>query len=576
MQILDLIPGSPEWHQHRNSGKYFNASDAPAMMGVSPYETRNQLLHRLATGITPEVDAATQRRFDEGHRFEALASPLAVKIVGEELYAVVGVEDNLSGSFDGLTMGDDTAWEHKRINDVLREAMPQYVEGGAWNSVILPPIYAIQCEHQLAVCGAEKTLFSATNWDKDGNLTEQRHCWYEPDQELRAQIVAGWAQFAIDLANYVPPVVVDAPVKKITATLPVVLDMRVEGKLVSCNIEQYKPAALAYIAAINTDLDTDQDFADADADGKYCRESAKKLELSIELALGQMGDINTVIATVREIEAAFDAKGLVLEKLVKSEKESRRADIIKKARSALYAHESGLQERTQHHLKPTLNNFEGVVKNLRTIASLQNAVDTELARCKIEANAAADRITANLAILGERKDMAALFPDVGMLVHKAADDLRNTVTARIATHEAAEAAKLEAQREKIRAEEIAKLAAEKEAKAFDAQSELDQQASIPAVVRSVVDAPIPVAARPSVGLPSMFSEILPVPLADIFVDTGARMNLGQIKEQIAPFSISAEGLATLGILHVDTQGAAKYYRVSDCQRIFSAIKGLKK
>jgi hypothetical protein len=424
------------------------------------------------------------------------------------------------------------------------------------------------------VCGAENALFSATNWDKDGNLTEVRHCWYYQNLELRAQIVAGWAQFAIDLANYVPPVVVDAPVKKITTALPVVLDMRVEGKLVSCNIEQYKPAALAYIAAINTDLDTDQDFADADADGKYCRESAKKLGLSIELALGQMGDINTVIATVREIAAAFDAKGLALEKLVTKEKADRKTAIIQKARSALSDHEAGLQERTQHHLKPTLNNFEGVVKNLRTIASLQNAVDTELARCKIEASAAADCITANLAILGERKDMAALFPDVGALVHKAADDLRNTMTARIATHEAAEAAKLEVMRVKIQQEEAAKALAAQQA---DQRRKDDDAAErLTHIQWPVVDASIPLVASQIIGLPAASSKVLIAPLADIFVDTGARMNLGQIKEQIAPFSISAEGLATLGIMHVDTQGAAKYYRVSDCQHIFDAIQGLKK
>ena len=67
----DLIQGSPQWHAHR--ARHWNASDCPAMLGCSPYETRQQLLHRMHTGITPEVDAGTQRRFDDGHRFEALA-----------------------------------------------------------------------------------------------------------------------------------------------------------------------------------------------------------------------------------------------------------------------------------------------------------------------------------------------------------------------------------------------------------------------------------------------------------------------------------------------------------------------
>ena len=55
MTAAAQIHGSPEWHAHRR--KYWNASDAPAMMGVSPYKTREQLLRELATGITAEIDA---------------------------------------------------------------------------------------------------------------------------------------------------------------------------------------------------------------------------------------------------------------------------------------------------------------------------------------------------------------------------------------------------------------------------------------------------------------------------------------------------------------------------------------
>ena len=75
MKQHNLIQGSPEWHAHR--ANHFNASDAPAMMGCSPYKTRTQLLHEKHTGVTPEVDAATQRRFDAGHAAEAAARPCA-------------------------------------------------------------------------------------------------------------------------------------------------------------------------------------------------------------------------------------------------------------------------------------------------------------------------------------------------------------------------------------------------------------------------------------------------------------------------------------------------------------------
>ena len=65
MKTHSLLQGSPEWLAYRST--HFNASDAPAMLGVSPYKTRTELLHELHTGLSPEIDAATQRRFDLGH-----------------------------------------------------------------------------------------------------------------------------------------------------------------------------------------------------------------------------------------------------------------------------------------------------------------------------------------------------------------------------------------------------------------------------------------------------------------------------------------------------------------------------
>ena len=54
----NLVQGTPQWHAYRAA--HDNASDAPAMMGVSSYKTRDQLIAERATGIVPEVDAATR------------------------------------------------------------------------------------------------------------------------------------------------------------------------------------------------------------------------------------------------------------------------------------------------------------------------------------------------------------------------------------------------------------------------------------------------------------------------------------------------------------------------------------
>jgi hypothetical protein len=107
--------------------------------------------------------------------------------------------------------------------------------------------------------------------------------------------------------------------------------------------------------------------------------------------------------------------------------------------------------------------FAGVIKGKKTIASLRDAVDTELSRAKIEANATADRIQLNLNSLRDlAKDHAFLFADAAQVVLKANDDCETLIKLRIAEHATAEAKRIESERERIRAEEVAKLAREQE------------------------------------------------------------------------------------------------------------------
>ena len=191
MKLHQLIQGTPEWHAHRAT--HFNASDAPAMMGCSPYTTRTQLLHQMHTGLTPEVDAATQRRFDDGHRYEALARPIAEGIIADYLYPVTGSEGELSASFDGLTMDYSIGYEHKSLNNELRTIMPRNDIQIPTADSTFPLMYRVQMEQQCMVSGCERILFMASTWDGD-NFVEERHCWYAPDLELRAKIIAGSAR----------------------------------------------------------------------------------------------------------------------------------------------------------------------------------------------------------------------------------------------------------------------------------------------------------------------------------------------------------------------------------------------
>lgn len=576
MTIHDFAQGSPEWHQHRAT--HFNASDAPAMMGCSAYMTRTELLARLKTGITPEVDPATQRRFDDGHRFEALARPLAEQIIGQDLYPLTGSRGELSASFDGLTDGIDgplIAFEHKTLNDELRAAFadietiaPQFRDEAAGKS--LPLLYRVQMEQQMLVSGAERVLFMASKWGADDKLVEKRHCWYVSDPELRAQIVAGWQQLAKDLAEFVPTATeAPKPTGKAPETLPA-LRIEVTGMVTASNLAEFKETALTAIRGVNRSLSTDQDFADAEKSVKWCEEVESRLQAAKDHALGQTASIDELFRTIDDISEEARRVRLDLTKLVKARKDAIKAEIVAGGVSDLAKHIGELNAAMPANYMPNVPaDFAGAIKGLKSVDSIRNAVATELARAKIAAAEVANRIHANAKTL---KESGLVVHDAAALVLKAPDDL----AAVIAQRKAAEQARQEAERERIRQEEAARL--EREAAAKAAAEKASDHLSSATVVAPESDQFEQLLSDPAPETASLYGgklikgEIGRVDCAvQIITDTGARLTLGQINERIAPLSISVAGLAELGFDPVEQVKASRLYRESDFPAICRAM-----
>lgn len=544
---------------------HFNASDAPAMMGCSPYETRTQLIHRLSTGIAPEVDAATQRRFDDGHRFEALARPLAEEIIGEELYPVTGSEGKLSASFDGLTMGEDAAFEHKTLNDDLRACMND--QGNGYG---LPKQYQVQMEQQLMVSGAERVLFMASKWNGDV-LVEERHCWYASDPKLRAEIIAGWKQFAADLAAYIPPAVTVEAVGRAPETLPA-LHIEVTGMVTASNLAQFKDHALAVFGGINRTLTTDGEFADAEKTVKWCGDVEDRLAAAKQHALSQTESIDALFRTIDDISAEARKVRLELDKLVKARKEELRGEIVKNASDRFDEHHAALNMRIGRQLMPAIRtDFIGVIKGKRTLTSLHDAVDTELARAKIEASATADRIEANLKTLRElASGHAFLFADTAQIVLKAPDDLTMLVKSRIAEHQAAEAKKEADTRERIRAEEQAK--AEREANAAmlrgleeSAQRMRDEEAAerrriaeMPKEPAPTIITAIPEANAQIITSHASVANVVPMRHAQPAPATPPTLTLGAIGTRLG-FNLTADFLKGLGFEATKVKASCLYH-----------------
>ncbi|WP_417518828.1 YqaJ viral recombinase family protein [Marinobacter sp.] len=457
-KIVNLIQGSPEWLELR--AKRFTASEAPAMMGKSKYQSRNDLLKQKATGLVPEVDAHTQRIFDDGHRAEAAARPIAEKLIGEELFPVVldDAEGGFLASMDGLTMLGDIGWEHKMLN----QSLAAQIDAGE-----LDEHYRIQLDQQFALSGAERILFTAS----DGTEESCKHLWIERDESRFKPVESGWAQFAKDLTEYEAPESEQPKAEgKAPDALPA-LSVQVQGMVTASNLKEFEASARAALTSINTDLQSDQDFADAEKAVKFCKDVEKRLAGAKENVLGQMQTVDEVVKTIDRISEETRQLRLKLDKAVKEQKEARKLAILTAAREAWQKHLGELEqslEREAGGLPITLSvsnaDFAGAMKGKKTISSLQSACDDELARAKIEANETAELIRGNIQQSNEHAaDYKFLFRDFGQICMKPADDFAAVVKVRIADYWAEQEAKAKREAEEAARREAEQMAQQKSA-----------------------------------------------------------------------------------------------------------------
>lgn len=447
--IHNLVQGTPEWNRFRL--EHNGASEAAAMLGLSSNMKRTELLRVKHTGNPQEFsDWVQENVLDYGHEVEALARPIVEAMIDQDLYPVTCSYGDLSASCDGLTMDEETAFEHKQWNETLAAS----VRAG-----VVPDSHMPQCQQIMMVTGAKRVVFVVS----DGTAQRMEKTIVQPDQEWYDRIRAGWDQFSKDLGEFVPFIEEVKPIGKTPETLPA-LRLELTGKVTASNLAEYKDHALAVFAAINRDLTTDQHFADAEKTVKWCGMVEERLEAAKQHALSQTADIDALFRTIDEISAEARDVRLELDKLVTKRKAEIKDSIVVDGREAYARHITDLKVETGGAWVP-LNapDFAAAVKGKRSVASMRDAVDTLLANAKIEADGSAKRLRANIALLdAETVDYGFLFSDRLVLATKQIDDLRLVITSRIENHKAEQERRLAAERARIAEEERTK--AEKKAR----------------------------------------------------------------------------------------------------------------
>jgi putative phage-type endonuclease len=183
MKTIQIEQNTNAWLQLRTGG--IGASDAPAVMGVSPWTTRFQLWSYKTGLLTPPpAHPIAQAAMKRGHDLEPIAREQYIKKTGIKMEPVVAMHGELEfirASLDGYN------FEQKKILEIKCPGKKDHataVEGK------IPAKYRPQLMQQFLVTGAESADYYSFD-GSDGVLISVK-----PDREyieqLKKELIAFW------------------------------------------------------------------------------------------------------------------------------------------------------------------------------------------------------------------------------------------------------------------------------------------------------------------------------------------------------------------------------------------------
>lgn len=207
MRIVTAKQGGKDWHAWR--GKGLGASDAPAVMGVSPYSTRFELWAEK-TGLIPrgEMNPFAVAAMRRGNELEPVAREKYEKLVGTTFPAISGEHDNFEcvrASLDGF---------NQELNKFIEIKCPGKVDQALARKGRIPDKYAVQMQVQFAVTGAA----SADYVSFDG-ADELIVIPMIPDVKFQNEIVSEMVKFWELVQTKTPPTVDATDLDKIVSEL---------------------------------------------------------------------------------------------------------------------------------------------------------------------------------------------------------------------------------------------------------------------------------------------------------------------------------------------------------------------
>lgn len=211
MKIVSTTQNSREWVAWR--GKGLGASDAPTVMGVSPWTTPFELwTYKTGLCTPPEPHPAAVAAMRRGHELEPAARELFVKQAGlapGSFPSVSGEHDEypyIRASFDGLSANEDMLLEIK---------CPGKEDHGKALKGKVPDKYYPQLQQQFFVSGVESGWYFSWDGKSDTGVAIEVF----PDEiymhKLKDALIAFWSRVQMQM----PPETTKSDMSKLMTRL---------------------------------------------------------------------------------------------------------------------------------------------------------------------------------------------------------------------------------------------------------------------------------------------------------------------------------------------------------------------
>ena len=177
-----LHPDEDAWRQARQNS--IGASDAAAVMGISPWKTEAQLWDEKANGKTLDFNNADTLRGhrSESHILELYGIETGRKIFsGERIMLLSKRNWFMSCTLDGIDFTDEN-------NPIVIEVKSVKFSHGEWSDEKIPDYYFTQLLHQLAVTGWNEAILLVRFTRNEGWESASERMYHVKREDVQDQI----------------------------------------------------------------------------------------------------------------------------------------------------------------------------------------------------------------------------------------------------------------------------------------------------------------------------------------------------------------------------------------------------